>query len=153
MATRPYLREFTVEPDPHPTSAPGYRYSADFRLTLDGIAYQTIIGTVSWNAEKKLLPHSNRIATKVTEAGFAIWKSGLGWAKLEDISGSEEAWITIHDTVIRFRKKFLLEVPVTPLVSEVPILKELDIVKNWLCQIEGYLDIISYVNSAEVTIG
>ena len=153
MPTRPYLTAFTVEPDPHAASnGSGYRYSADFKLTLDGIAYQKIIGTLSWNANKTLLPRSTQTETTVTEAGFAVWKSGLGWAKLEDISGSEQAWIYIHNSIIRFRKKFLLEVPVAPFLSEIPILQELPVVNSWSCVIEGQLDVVSYQGGAQITI-
>lgn len=148
----PYLSHYRVVPNLHAHLTSGYRYHADFQFEMRGIGYTTIIGSLAWNTDRKLIPGSTQVETKITEAGFAVFRAGLGWNKLEELSGSEDAWIRFSNTVVQFKKRFVLVVPVTPVLSEVPIVKEFDITKSWPCEMEGYYDIITGKSDAKLTV-
>lgn len=152
MAVRPYLRDFTVVRDLHAHLTSGYRYHADFQCVFSGVGTPRVIGSVMWNTERKLLPNSTRAETKITEANFTVFGAGLGWNKLEELPGNEDAWVFFSNTVIQFKKRFVLNVPISPLLSEVPILKELEVTNSWPCEAEGFYDITTEKSEFQVKV-
>lgn len=89
----------------------GYRYEADFKIDFGGAAYVTIVVTVLWNKEQKLIRGITNTKSTITDAAVYISKYGAGWAVVTDISG-EEPWVSYKDTVICFRKRFTVELPI-----------------------------------------
>jgi hypothetical protein len=145
-----YVRSYTVERNFHPSFVEkGYRYGADFKIDFAGeAAYATIILTVLWNADKKLAPGTTRTETTITDAAVAVSKSGIGWAIIADIPGYD-AWVSYKNTVIWFRKQFTAELPVAPALAAIPVIgklaEELEATHTVRIEVEGYIDIISYV--------
>jgi flagellar basal body rod protein FlgF len=153
MATL-YIASYSVERNFHPSES-GYRYGADFRIDFAGAAYATIVLTVLWNEKKTLIPGTNRTTTTITGAGVSMSKSGAGWGAVADIPG-EEAWIRYDNTVIRFRKRFTVELPLAPAASKIPVIgeiaKDLGATTTTRIEAEGYIDIVSYVENMQTTI-
>lgn len=136
----------------------GYRYTADFKVTLTGLAYTPLIVTVLWNEKKTLIPGTLQTSTSITGASLSLFKEGTGWASLADIPG-EEVWISYRSTVIRFRKCFTLEVPLGAGISFIPrinkvgeMMKELGVTKTTRVEVQGTFDIISYLGDFQSTV-
>jgi hypothetical protein len=152
-----YLRSYTVERNFHPQFVErGYRYGADFKLDFVGeAAYATIIATVLWNEDKKLLADTTRTKTTITDANVIVSKSGMGWAVVADIPGYDP-WVTYNSTVIRFRKHFTVELPIAPALVSIPVLgklvEELAATRTMRVKVEGIFDVTSYVGGLEATI-
>lgn len=153
MATtisKPYVVSLDGERDYHATEAVGFRYHFDLQFKLSGAAFKNIIGTVSWNQEKKLLPGTVRTETTITSASFAVYQAGIGWAKIDEIGQNDEAEVTFSQRVIQFQKRFLLEVPVNPVLEAVPFLDKVDVTHNWVMEMHGVYDVISGYFKAEL---
>jgi hypothetical protein len=152
-----YITSYSVERKSiYPSEGSGFRYAADFNIKLAGSAYATIVLTLLWNAEKTLIPGTNRTETRITGAGLAMSKSGIGWAVIADVMG-EEPWIQYNQsTVIQFRKRFTVELPTAPALSGIPklgeIAKELGATTTTRIQVEGYFDVVSYISKLETKI-
>lgn len=144
-----YMRSYTVERNFHPTFIDnGYRYSADFKIDFAGeAAYPTIVLSLLWNADVKLVSGTNRTETTVTDATIILLKDGAGWAAVADIPGADP-WISYQGRVIRFRKQFTLELPIAPAISGVPVIgalaEKLGATRTMRIEAEGFLDVISY---------
>jgi hypothetical protein len=149
-----YMRSYEVERNFHPTES-GYRYSADFKIYFGGAAYATVVLAVLWNEKKTLVPGTNRTTTTITGAGISMSKAGAGWAVVADIAG-EDPWISYKNTVIRFRKRFTVELPIAPALSKIPVIgevaKDLGATRTTRIEAEGYIDIISYIKDLQTTV-
>lgn len=149
-----YMASYSVErKNLHPAEGSGFRYAVDFNINFGGAAYATVVLTLLWNAEKTLIPGTNRTEIKITGAGIAMSKSGMGWAVIADIAG-DEPWVQYNQsTVIRFRKRFTVELPVSPALSGIPklgdMVKELGATRTTRMEAEGYFDVVSYVSKLE----
>lgn len=137
------MRSYTVERNFHPQFVEkGYRYGADFKLDFVGAAYATIILTVLWNEDKKLVPGTTSTVTTITDATVAVSKSGISWAIVADIPGCDP-WVSHNSTVIRFLKQFTVELPVAPALASIPILgklaEELEATRTMRVKVEGFL--------------
>jgi hypothetical protein len=146
-----FMHSYTVEREHFPElTEKGFRYGANFEIKFGGAAYTTIVLTVLWNQKKTLIAGTNQTETKVTDAGVSITKSGAGWAVVADIPG-QEAWVDFHNTVIRFRKSFTLEVPISPAIAKIPVIgemaKDLGATKTSRVEAEGSIDVVSYVSN------
>lgn len=144
-----YLRSYEIERNFHPPVVDnGYRYARDFKMDFVGAAYATIVLTLLWNEDKKLVPGTTRTETTVIGAAVALSKEGIGWAVIADIPG-EDPWVTYKNTVIRFRKKFSVELPIAPALSAVPVVgglaEKVGATRTMRIEVEGYFDIISEV--------
>lgn len=151
-----YLRSYTIEPNFHPQIVDnGYRYARDFKMDFAGAAYATIVLTLLWNEDKKLISGTIRTETKVVGAAVALSKEGIGWAVIADIPG-EDPWVTYKNTVIRFRKKFSVELPIAPALSAVPLVgglaEKVGATRTMRIQVEGVYDILSQVSGMETKI-
>lgn len=151
-----FMSQYTIEREsfPEPTSK-GFRYGANFEIKFGGAAYTTVILRVLWNAEKTLIPGTNRTETKIISAGLSMTKSGAGWAVVADIPG-EEAWVDVKNTIIRFKKSFTLEVPIAPALSKIPVIgemaKDLGATKTSRVDAEGHLDVLSFMGALETKV-
>jgi len=107
------------------------------------------------NEDRKLIKNSTNTETIITSAGLSISKSGIGWAEVNDIAG-EDAWVSFHGRVIRFSKRFSLQLAVAPAVSAIPkvgeSLKDIGATNNWRVEVEGFLDVVSYKGDIKTTI-
>ena len=152
-----YMQSYTVERNFHPPFVDkGYRYGADFKIDLAGqLAYATIVLSLLWNEDKRLIPGTTRTETKVTDVAIVLSKEGIGWAVIADIPGYEP-WVSYKNTVIRFRKQFSVEVPVAPVVSAIPnvgeLVDKLEAKRTMRMEAEGILDVVSYVKNLQVRI-
>lgn len=149
-----HMRSYTVERNFHPTDS-GYRYAADFKIDFAGAAYATIVLTVLWNEKKALVRGTNRTETTITGASIAMSKSGAGWAVVADIAG-DDPWVSFKNTVVRFRKRFTVELPISPAISKVPVLgdmaKDLGATTTTRIEAEGYIDVVSYIEDIKTTV-
>ena len=151
-----YLRSYIVEPNLHPQFVDsGYRHAKDFKMDFVGASYATIVFTLLWNEDKKLVPGTTRTKTTVVGAAVALSKEGIGWATIADIAG-DDPWVAYKNTVIRFRKRFTVELPVAPALSAVPVVgdlaKELGATRTMRIEVEGYFDVISEVKDLQARI-
>lgn len=143
-----YLHSYTVERNFHPDFIDrGYRYGADFKIDLGGtIGYATIVLSLLWNQDKKLISGTTRTETTVTDANIVLSKEGIGWAVIADILGYDP-WVSYKNTIIRFRKQFSVEVPVAPVVSMIPkigeLIDKLEPKRTMRVEVEGYYDVVS----------
>ena len=117
-----FLQSVSVARDSHPT-VNGFQFTANFEATLSGAAHATILVVVSWNATKTLIKGSVNTETQITEAGVSIAKSGLGWAEVLELPG-EDGWVEHNGRIIRFAKRFGLQVPVSPVLAGLPVVGE-----------------------------
>jgi hypothetical protein len=149
-----YMTAFDIERVYHSTEN-GFRHAATFQITLDGNAYSKILVNVLWNAKTSLLKNTTSTETVVTSAGLSIAKSGVGWVEVSDIPG-EDAWIDFSKRVIRFSKRFAMQVPVSPAASVIPkigdALEKIGATISCRVEVEGYLDVVSYQGDIKVTI-
>ena len=151
------MRSFTVERNFHPVFVDnGYRYSADFKINFAGeVAYPTIILSLLWNTDVKLVSGTTRTETTVTGAAIVLLKDGTGWAAIADIPGYEP-WVSFQGRVIRFRKQFTVELPIAPAISGVPLIgalaEKLGATRTMRIETEGSLDVISYLGGVKSTI-
>ena len=110
---------------------------------------------VSWNATKTLIKGSVNTETQITEAGVSIAKSGLGWAEVLELPG-EDGWVEHNGRIIRFAKRFGLQVPVSPVLAGLPVvgetMKELGATMTWRVETEGMLDVVSYLGNLQMNI-
>jgi hypothetical protein len=147
-----YMQSYDVEKNFH-AKEKGYRYAADFKIDFGGAAYATIVVTVLWNKEQKLIRGTTNTKSTVTDAAVSISKHGAGWAVVADIPG-EEPWVSYKDTVIRFRKRFTVQLPIiTTLIPGVgEMITDLGASVTRRIEVEGYIDVISYVEDMRVEI-
>ena len=149
------MHSFAVERELHPTSVGGFRYAANFEITLSGAAHAKLLLIVAWNATKTLAKGSTNTETKITGANVFLSKSGVGWSDVSDLPG-EDAWVEHSDRVIRFTKRFALRVPVSPVLDGIPVVgeavKDLGATTTWRVETEGFLDVVSYVGNLKTTI-
>lgn len=89
-----YLRSYDVERNFHPPFVDkGYRRAVDFKMDFVGTAYATIVLTLLWNEDKKLVSDTTRTETTVTDAAVVLSKEGIGWATVADIPGYDP-WVS-----------------------------------------------------------
>lgn len=153
MATL-YMRSFEIERNFHPTDK-GYQYAADLKIDFVGAAYATIVLTLLWNQKKTLVPGTTRTETVITDAATSMSKSGAGWAVVADIAG-DEPWVSFKNTIIRFRRRFTVELPIAPALSKIPAIGEMakDLGATTMTRIEagGVFDVVSYVSQMQTTV-
>lgn len=150
MSTRLYLKEYEVAKVYQQKS--GFDRNYDFRFRLTGIAgfgYQDIVLNVAWTESKTLVPNTNRVQLKLTSASVIVYKSGTGWIALEELPEGHSSSVKFSDRIITFVKKFNIIVPVSAVLKEIPIIKELDTTKTREVEIHGYLDVVSMLHGAE----
>lgn len=147
MAIRPHISPY---PDIQKAffSSTGYRYAYDIRYSVSGLAFPGIIATVAWNADRKLISGTNLTETKITSAGMFVYQEGFGWAKLNELTGYD-AEVAFSDRIIRFSKRFALEVSTNPVLKAIPLLGEADGANRWAAEIHGHIDVVSKVVQAE----
>lgn len=153
------MSSYSVERNSHPSSifpnTKGYRHAADFKIDFVGMGIATVVLTLLWNESKTLVPGTNQTNTTIIDASMSISKSGTGWAVIGEIAG-EEPWIDFKNTIIRFRKRFTVELPTAPALSQIPKLgdlaKELGATTTTRIQAEGVFDVVSYVNKMQSTV-
>lgn len=151
------MRSYSVERNFHPAlTDKGYRYGADFKIDFGGqAAYATIVLSLVWNADKKLIPGTTRTKITVTDANIVLSKEGIGWAAIADIPGYDP-WVSYKNTIIRFRKQFSIEVPVAPALSLVPrvgeLIDKMEPTRTMRIEAEGYLDVVSRIQDLQVKI-
>lgn len=104
---------------------------------------------VAWTEDKTLVPGTNRVQIKLTSASVTVYRAGTGWISLEELPEAHSSSVKFDERVIRFEKKFNVIIPVSALLKEVPILKELDTTKTREVEIHGFLDVVSMVHGAE----
>ena len=150
------MQTFTVGRNFHPNpTTKGFRHAADFTINFAGAAYATIVLTALWNEKKTLVRGSNHTETIITDAATSISKAGVGWAVVADIAG-DEPWVEFKNTVIRFRRRFTVELPIAPAISKIPTIGEMakDLGATTITRIEaeGIFDVLSYAGKLKTTV-
>ncbi len=68
---------------------------------------------------------------------------------MEELAPENSTSVKIHGNIIQFTKKFVIIVPRNAILSEIPLLKELDMNKRYPVEIHGLIDVVSMYNKAE----
>jgi hypothetical protein len=120
----------------------GYRYVFDIHYQLSGLAFPGVVASIYWNADKILVPGPNRVETKITAATVLVYQEGFGWAKITELTGYEPD-VTFSNRMIRFARRFVLEVSTNPVLKAIPMLGEADGTNRWVAEVHGTYDVVS----------
>lgn len=147
--SRPYIR-YQPEVRPAQSGQVGFDKHANIRIKLAGAAFHDIICVVSWNEDRKLIGKTTSVETTVTKADVAVHKASLGWSTLEELPGDTGSTVKWSGRIIRFEKRFMLQVSVNPVLEAVPMLNKADVTNSWLTEIHGFIDVASRTCKAEL---
>jgi len=127
----------------------GFDKTYDILITLsDG--WPKLICSVAWSEERKLVPGTRQVETKITNAEVRVFTGGVSWTKVEEIDGFSGTSVSWNSRVITFKKRIRLEANIKPLVDKIPYLKDLDVSQSYKMEIDGTFDVITRVGMAEM---